>query len=160
MERERESMSGAGVGVGRGQREKQTPCWTGSPIQNSIPGPWDHNLSQRQMLNWLSQWVWCPSVWCTHGVGPWLYVEAPRMLGKPMGGLGHGPLQLALPPPLVLCQGWVLLINMKLGISRKEPQWAVMTCKLSWSLLREEKFRVAILKWRRAVCAFLQACTN
>ena len=28
----------------------------GSPMQDSIPGPWDHNLSQRQMLNcWATQ---------------------------------------------------------------------------------------------------------
>ena len=31
------------------QREKQAPC--GEPDENSIPGPWDHDLSQKQMLN-------------------------------------------------------------------------------------------------------------
>ena len=39
---------------GEEQREKQTPCWAGSPTQDSIPGPWDHDLSRRQTLNWLS----------------------------------------------------------------------------------------------------------
>ena len=31
--------------------EKQTPCRAGSLMWDSIPGPWDHNLSQRQTLN-------------------------------------------------------------------------------------------------------------
>ena len=31
------------------QREKQDPC--GEPNVDSIPGPQDHDLSQRQMLN-------------------------------------------------------------------------------------------------------------
>ena len=44
---ERESMSGE-------EREKQAVCWAGSLTQGSIPGPWDHDLSQRQMLNQLS----------------------------------------------------------------------------------------------------------
>ena len=41
-------------GEGQRQRKKQTPYWTGCLIQGSVPGPWDHYLSQRQMLNWLS----------------------------------------------------------------------------------------------------------
>ena len=32
------------------QREKQAPC--GSLMQDLIPGPWEHNLSQRQMLKY------------------------------------------------------------------------------------------------------------
>ena len=36
------------------EREKQTPCSAGSPMQGSISGPWDHDLSWRQMLKWLS----------------------------------------------------------------------------------------------------------
>jgi len=40
---------------GRGERQREgergTPCWAGSLV---IPGPGDHNLSQRQMLNHLS----------------------------------------------------------------------------------------------------------
>ena len=31
------------------QREKQAPC--GKPDMELHPGPWDHDLSQRQMLN-------------------------------------------------------------------------------------------------------------
>ena len=34
------------------QREKQAPHWAESPMRGSIPGPWDHDLSRRQMLNW------------------------------------------------------------------------------------------------------------
>ena len=35
------------------QREAETQAEgeVGSLMWNSIPGPWDHNLSQRQMLN-------------------------------------------------------------------------------------------------------------
>ena len=36
------------------EREKQSPCWAGSPMWGLIPGPWDHDLSQRQLLNQLS----------------------------------------------------------------------------------------------------------
>ena len=32
-----------------GRRKSRLPA--GSPMWDSIPGPWDHNLSQRQMLN-------------------------------------------------------------------------------------------------------------
>ena len=36
------------------QREKQAPC--GKPDMELHPGPWDHDLSQRQMLNqWTTQ---------------------------------------------------------------------------------------------------------
>ena len=37
---------------GQRKREKQNPCWAGSPMWDSIPGPWDHDLSWR--LTWLS----------------------------------------------------------------------------------------------------------
>ena len=46
--RKRENMS-----MGR-EREKQTPCLAGSPMLDSIPGPWDHDLSWRQAPKWLS----------------------------------------------------------------------------------------------------------
>ena len=46
-ERERRS-------TGVGQSEKATPHGPGSPTQDSIPGPWGHNLNWRQMLNQLS----------------------------------------------------------------------------------------------------------
>ena len=36
------------------EREKQVPCWARSLMWGSIPGPWDHDQSWRQMLNWLS----------------------------------------------------------------------------------------------------------
>ena len=45
--RERRAQRGRGGAV-------QTPCWAGSLIWDSIPGPWDHGLSQRQTLNQLS----------------------------------------------------------------------------------------------------------
>ena len=36
------------------QRDKQALHWAGNPTQDPIPEHWDHALSQRQMLNWLS----------------------------------------------------------------------------------------------------------
>ena len=36
------------------RREKQAPCWVGSPTQGVIPGPWGHDLSRRHTLNGLS----------------------------------------------------------------------------------------------------------
>ena len=33
------------------EREKQAPHWAKSPMRDSIPGPWNHDLSQRQTLN-------------------------------------------------------------------------------------------------------------
>ena len=36
------------------EREKQAPCWVGSPTWYLILGPWNHDLSQRQTPNWLS----------------------------------------------------------------------------------------------------------
>ena len=47
----RVSMSGV---EGQREREKQTPCWAGKSTRGWIPGPWDHDLSWRQSLNWLS----------------------------------------------------------------------------------------------------------
>ena len=35
--------------------ERQVPSWAGSPKWYLIPGPQDHDLSQRQMLNWATQ---------------------------------------------------------------------------------------------------------
>ena len=42
------------VHMDRGQREKQTPHWAGNLMQGSIPGPQDHNLSQKQTPKQLS----------------------------------------------------------------------------------------------------------
>ena len=64
-ETELESMWGSdheGAGrKGRGrsrlsaeQGAVQTLCWAGSPTQDSIPGPRNHDLNRRQMLNWLN----------------------------------------------------------------------------------------------------------
>ena len=36
------------------EREKQAFRWARSLMWDSIPGPWNHDLSWRQMLNWLS----------------------------------------------------------------------------------------------------------
>ena len=41
-------------GEGQREREKQTPHWARSPMQDWNPGPWDHDLSRRQTLNHLS----------------------------------------------------------------------------------------------------------
>ena len=43
-----------GVGEEQRERDKQTPCWAGSPIQGSILGPRDHDPSWKQRLNWVS----------------------------------------------------------------------------------------------------------
>ena len=37
------------------ERKKQTPHWAGSLMRGSIPGPGDHDLSGRQMLNRVTQ---------------------------------------------------------------------------------------------------------
>ena len=71
-EREREQASTSKRGGRWREREKDTPCWPGSPTQGLIPGPWDHDLSQRQMLNGLShpgtpkrwQFVWLTLYYC------------------------------------------------------------------------------------------------
>ena len=39
---------------GQREKEKQTPCGAGIPMQGSIPGPGDDDLSQRQRFNLLS----------------------------------------------------------------------------------------------------------
>lgn len=39
---------------GKREKEKQAPHWARSLMQGSIPGPQDHDLSQRQMFNQLS----------------------------------------------------------------------------------------------------------
>ena len=56
---EREARASTGRQSGRQrqrqrQREKQAPCRARSPMWDSIPGRWDHDLSRRQLLNQLS----------------------------------------------------------------------------------------------------------
>ena len=49
FDREREPESrGSG---GQREREKQALHQAGRPMQGSFPGPWDHDLSQKQTLN-------------------------------------------------------------------------------------------------------------
>ena len=36
------------------KKDKQTPCRAAKHLWGSIPGSWDHDLSRRQTLNWLS----------------------------------------------------------------------------------------------------------
>ena len=43
---------------GQREKEKQTPCCVGSPVWGLIPGPLDHDSSQRQMLNQLPVAPW------------------------------------------------------------------------------------------------------
>ena len=66
-----------------------------------------------------AQW---PSLWLILGWALWCALK----LLEPRGRLSSSPLvawkvacQLALPPPLVLLQGWVLLINVKIGDLKK-----------------------------------------
>ena len=47
--RERDIERENKMGEGQRKREKQTPRWTESPPWGSIPGPWDHELSWKQM---------------------------------------------------------------------------------------------------------------
>ena len=42
---------------GEQETEKQMPHWAGSLSGGFIPGPWDHDLSWKQMLNQLSQYL-------------------------------------------------------------------------------------------------------
>ena len=42
-------------GEQQSEREKQAPRWAGRPSQCSMPGLCNHDLSQRQMLNWAIQ---------------------------------------------------------------------------------------------------------
>lgn len=39
---------------GRGSERSGRPTEQGCPTWGLVPAPWDHNLSQRQRLNWLS----------------------------------------------------------------------------------------------------------
>ena len=41
-------------GEGQKERDKQTPHWVGILTQGSIPGPWDHDLSQSS-TDWATQ---------------------------------------------------------------------------------------------------------
>ena len=50
-ERERESMSGGKVGRGAQEEGEADSPLSREPNAGSIPGPWDHDLSRRQMLN-------------------------------------------------------------------------------------------------------------
>ena len=54
LERKRGARESMCSEKGQGQMEKQTPCWAGSLMQGLIPELWDHDLTRRQMLNWLS----------------------------------------------------------------------------------------------------------
>ena len=42
------------------KREKQIPCWAGSLRQGSIPGPWDHDSSWRQIDAKPTELLRCP----------------------------------------------------------------------------------------------------
>ena len=52
-ERERENVR-MSRGEEQREREKQIPHWAVSQIWGSVPRPRDHDLSRRQVLNWLS----------------------------------------------------------------------------------------------------------
>ena len=64
------------------ERGKQAPHWAGSPRWDSLPGPWDHDLSGRQTFtNWATQvslkYLWmnhsvdriAPQIGCFHNLG-------------------------------------------------------------------------------------------
>ena len=52
--REREGEKTPVGGRAEKEWEKQTPGWAGGPMQGSILGLWDHDLSRRETLNQLS----------------------------------------------------------------------------------------------------------
>ena len=54
FDREREREGTSRQSGRQKEREKQAPHWGGSLMQGSVPGLWDHDLSQRQTLNRLS----------------------------------------------------------------------------------------------------------
>ena len=57
--------------IGRERGGSRLPAWAESLMQGLIPGPWDHDLSQRQRLNPLSQ----PGAPCNaflKAIKPWL----------------------------------------------------------------------------------------
>ena len=54
-ERERERERTSRGNSRQREREKQASCWARNPMWGWIPGPRDHDLSQRQTLNRLSQ---------------------------------------------------------------------------------------------------------
>ena len=61
-------------GEGQKEREKPSPRWTGRPIRGSTPGSWDHDLSWRQTLYWLSHPgapTWCMLDWTEYIVQWW-----------------------------------------------------------------------------------------
>ena len=69
---------------GGGQREKQSPHGAGSPTQDSIPAPWDHDLSRRQTPHWPSHPAPCMDVLSVlillvveHGISFHLFVASP-----------------------------------------------------------------------------------
>lgn len=50
---DREGTQAHSRGEWQAEGEEETD-FLQSPMQDSIPGPWDHDLSQRQTLNWLN----------------------------------------------------------------------------------------------------------
>ena len=72
---------------GRGkQGEKQAPCLARSPIWNSTPGLWDHDLNQRQMLHQLRQpgtptfsFQWLSDITHKTGSSTWLRPLEPEL---------------------------------------------------------------------------------
>ena len=98
------------------QEPTSSPDFWGKNILDSFP-------RRGLVAIWLGLWrgylvyMDCPE-------SPWdLWVLGPFCL-TPQGVRGTGSrvvCQLARPPPLVLSQGWVSLVNMKLGGLRKGP---------------------------------------
>ena len=81
------------------EREKQTPCWAGNPIRGSIPGPWDHNLSQRQQLIRLS-----------HPGAPYMPVFMRQPLSSPIRS-PHFKAKPGEPFSLLCGLGWAFSLN-------------------------------------------------
>ena len=66
FEREKKVCMNGGECQRERGKEKQTPCWSWSPMQGSIPESWDHDLSQRLTLNQWSHLTPVLESFCTH----------------------------------------------------------------------------------------------
>ena len=94
-ERNRESTS---RGKGRGEGRSRLPTKQGAQQWGSIPGPRDHHLNQRQLLNWLSYpgalKSICINVLCQHLGTPEEVVSLVAHWGSEEWGLWNKPMHI------------------------------------------------------------------
>ena len=99
------------------ERRKQAPRGAESPMRDLIPGPWDHDLSQRQWLNPLSHPEWKPICLCRPlslqiiWLSPLLFGKFLQVSSKVGQGVWLGHLQPQLQMnyfnfPRIQAKGW------------------------------------------------------